>query len=78
MKTYGAAAVASRTWRDSLTLRDVFGAAENVSAAHASEIVHALLASGRVRFVNADVQRELDAVEQLLGAAECTPGRGAA
>ena len=68
MKAYGAG-VARRT----LTLRDIFGVAESVSAAHAPEIVRALLASGRVRFVNAGVQRELDAVAELLA-----PARGAA
>ena len=74
MKAYAAGMAMERTGRPALTLRDVFGAAESVSAGLAPEIVHALFASGRVRFVNADVQRELDAVAELLAPA----GQGAA
>ena len=56
--------------RDALTLSDVLRAAEHESTAHASEIVRGLLASGRIRFVNPDIQHELDVLsKQLFGAA---------
>lgn len=78
VQSYGSSVAARRPRNVSLTLRDVFGAAESVSAHHAPEIVRALLASGRVRFVNEDVQRKLDAVAQLLAADGAASGRGAA
>ena len=66
MKVCGATAAVPRTSGETLTLSDVLGVAENVSTTHAAEIVRALLASGRIRFVNPDIQRDLNVLSHQL------------